>query len=230
MEAFFVVPYCVKFEDSMAYGSHHYLTNFRFQCIARETLYFAEAADGSLPYEDDRAAIRLLTTEGYSRNLAPVRVGERVAIFMTLGAVTRSSAYGYFRTVRFDGEPVACGYQRIVAVAAASDELAPLPRSVTMHAGSLDERLPHPRFVELALRGGSALRELFPERLLRHAVEVARGPLHASRPHHKAWGAAGEAAPERGGEAARDGEAARGGRAKVALLLPGQGSFDLRLL
>ncbi|WP_437685136.1 SDR family NAD(P)-dependent oxidoreductase [Sorangium sp. So ce176] len=238
MEAFFVVPYCVKFEDSMAYGSHHYLTNFRFQCIARETLYFAEAADGSLPYEDDRAAIRLLTTEGYSRNLAPVRVGERVAIFMTLGAVTRSSAYGYFRTVRFDGEPVACGYQRIVAVAAASDELAPLPRSVTMHAGSLDERLPHPRFVELALRGGSALRELFPERLLRHAVEVARGPLHASRPHHKAWGAAGEAAPERGAEAApergaeaaRDGEAARGGRAKVALLLPGQGSFDLRLL
>ncbi|WP_437874477.1 SDR family NAD(P)-dependent oxidoreductase [Sorangium sp. So ce513] len=232
MEAFFVVPYCVKFEDSMAYGSHHYLTNFRFQCIARETLYFAEAADGSLPHEDDRAAIRLLTTEGYSRNLAPVRVGERVAIFMTLGAVTRSSAYGYFRTVRFDGEPVACGYQRIVAVAAASDELAPLPRSVTMHAGSLDERVPHPRFVELALRGGSALRELFPERILRHAVEVARTPLHASHPHRKAWGAADEAA--RGGEAARGDEAARGGegegRAKVALLLPGQGSFDLRLL
>ncbi|KYF84790.1 hypothetical protein BE17_10405, partial [Sorangium cellulosum] len=188
MGAFFVVPYCVKFEDTMAYGSHHFLTNFRFQCIARETLYFAEAADGTLPHEDDRAAIRLLTTEGYSRNLAPVRVGERVAIFMTLGAVTRSSAYGYFRTVRFDGEPVACGYQRIVAVAAESEELAPLPRSVTMHVGALDERVAHPRFVELALRGGSALRELFPEHLLRHAVEVARGPLHASHPHRKQWG------------------------------------------
>ncbi|KYG09537.1 hypothetical protein BE21_01570, partial [Sorangium cellulosum] len=193
MGEFFVVPYCVKFEDSMAYGSHHYLTNFRFQCIARETLYFAEAADGSLPHEDDRAAIRLLTTEGYSRNLSPVRVGERVAIFMTLGAVTRSSAYGYFRTVRFDGEPVACGYQRIVAVGATSDELAPLPGSVTMHVGALDEEVPHQRFVELALRGGSALRELFPERLLRHAVEVARAPLHASRPHRTQSGAVGAA-------------------------------------
>ncbi|WP_437573433.1 SDR family NAD(P)-dependent oxidoreductase [Sorangium sp. So ce887] len=228
MGEYFVVPYCVKFEDSMAYGSHHYLTNFRFQCIARETLYFAEAADGTLPYEDDRAAIRLLTTEGYSRNLAPVRVGERVAIFMTLGGVTRSSAYGYFRTVRFDGEPVACGYQRIVAVSATSDELAPLSRSVTMHVGALDEQVPHQRFVELALRGGSALRELFPEHLLRHAVEVARGPLHASRPHRTQWSAAGAAdEPAREGDPAREG---RGGAAKVALLLPGQGSFDLRLL
>ncbi|WP_437331710.1 SDR family NAD(P)-dependent oxidoreductase [Sorangium sp. So ce394] len=231
MGEFFVVPYCVKFEDSMAYGSHHYLTNFRFQCIARETLYFAEAADGSLPHEDDRAAIRLLTTEGYSRNLSPVRVGERVAIFMTLGAVTRSSAYGYFRTVRFDGEPVACGYQRIVAVGATSDELAPLPGSVTMHVGALDEEVPHQRFVELALRGGSALRELFPERLLRHAVEVARAPLHASRPHRTQWSAAGAAGaadePAPGEAPARAG---RGGAAKVALLLPGQGSFDLRLL
>ncbi|XXX72430.1 SDR family NAD(P)-dependent oxidoreductase [Sorangium sp. So ce134] len=234
MGEFFVVPYCVKFEDSMAYGSHHFLTNFRFQCIARETLYFAEAADGTLPHEDDRAAIRLLTTEGYSRNLSPVRVGERVAIFMTLGAVTRSSAYGYFRTVRFDGEPVACGYQRIVAVGATSDELAPLPRSVTLHVGAIDEQVPHQRFVELALRGGSALRELFPERLLRHAVEVARGPLHASRPHHTRWAAAGAAeGAARGGEPAEEGAPAReggGGAAKVALLLPGQGSFDLRLL
>ncbi|APR75538.1 Malonyl CoA-acyl carrier protein transacylase [Minicystis rosea] len=221
MGAFFVVPYCVKFEDSMAYGTHHYLTNFRFQCIARETLYFAEAADGTLPHEEDRAAIRLLTTEGYSRNLAPVRVGERVAIFMTLGAVTRSSAYGYFRTVRFDGEPVACGYQRIVSVSATSDELAPLPRSVTMHVGALDERLPHSRFVELVQRGGSALRELFPERLVQHAVENARAPLHASRPHHVQWEVAEEAPRE---------EPARDGAAKVALLLPGQGSFDLGLL
>lgn len=238
MGEFFVVPYCVKFEDSMAYGSHHYLTNFRFQCIARETLYFAEAADGTLPHEEDRAAIRLLTTEGYSRNLAPVRVGERVAIFMTLGAVTRSSAYGYFRTVRFDGEPVACGYQRIVAVSSASDELAPLPRSVTAHVGALDERVPHQRFVELCLRGGSALRELFPERLLRHAAEVARGPLHEARPHRARWGAedaataAGrseEAAPGRSGEAAAGVDGAGVAR-KIALLLPGQGSFDLRLL
>ncbi|WP_437766509.1 SDR family NAD(P)-dependent oxidoreductase [Sorangium sp. So ce764] len=234
MGEFFVVPYCVKFEDSMAYGSHHYLTNFRFQCIARETLYFAEAADGTLPHEEDRAAIRLLTTEGYSRNLAPVRVGERVAIFMSLGAVTRSSAYGYFRTVRFDGEPVACGYQRIVAVASASDELAPLPRSVTAHVGALDERAPHQRFVELCLRGGSALRELFPERLLRHAAEVARGPLHEARPHRARWdaeaapaAAGGEAAQRRSGEAAREGGGVAG---KIALLLPGQGSFDLRLL
>ncbi|WP_437274592.1 SDR family NAD(P)-dependent oxidoreductase [Sorangium sp. So ce375] len=236
MGEFFVVPYCVKFDDSMAYGSHHYLTNFRFQCIARETLYFAEAADGSLPHEEDRAAIRLLTTEGYSRNLAPVRVGERVAIFMSLGAVTRSSAYGYFRTVRFDGEPVACGYQRIVAVSAASDELAPLPRSVTAHVGTLDERVPHQRFVELCLRGGSALRELFPERLVRHAAEVARGPLHEARPHRARWGGAvapdaedaagAEGAPGRSREAAREG----GGAGKIALLLPGQGSFDLRLL
>jgi len=251
MGAFFVVPYCVKFEDSMAYGSHHYLTNFRFQCIARETLYFAEAADGSLPHEEDRAAIRLLTTEGYSRNLAPVRVGERVAIFMTLGAVTASSAYGYFRTVRFDGEPVACGYQRIVTVSATSNELAPLPRSVTMHVGSLDEILSHERFVELVQRGGSALRELFPEHLRRYGAEVGRAPLHEAHPHRKGWGAVA-ATEERSASAAHAGKEERSasaakqepaasatkqepavsaaGAAKVALLLPGQGSFHLGLL
>jgi hypothetical protein len=63
--------YCVRFEDSMAYGTHHYLTNFRFQCIARETLYLAEAADGTLPHEEDRAAIRLLTTEGPAETWRP---------------------------------------------------------------------------------------------------------------------------------------------------------------
>ncbi|AKT38229.1 type I polyketide synthase [Chondromyces crocatus] len=214
MSGFFVVPYCLKFEDTMAYGSHHYLTNFRFQCIARETLYFAEAPDGTLPFEEDRA-IRLLTTEGYSRNLAPVRVGERVTIFMTLGAVTPSSVYGYFRTVRFDGEPVACGYQRLVTVSATSEALAPLPRSVTRHVGSLDEGLEHARFVELVLRGGGALRELFPERLRRYGAELAREGLHEAKPHRMAWR----------GEVERAGE-----RGRVALLLPGQGSFDLGLL
>jgi hypothetical protein len=37
--SFFTIPYQIHFEDTMAYGSHHYLTNFRFQCAAHEAFY-----------------------------------------------------------------------------------------------------------------------------------------------------------------------------------------------
>src|SRR5262249_34054476 len=40
MSRFYAITYPIRFEDTMAYGSHHFLTNFRFQCAVRESLFF----------------------------------------------------------------------------------------------------------------------------------------------------------------------------------------------
>ena len=67
----------------MAYGTHHYLTNFRFQCVGRETLLFDILPDTHPHARAELDELILLTREGYTRNLAPVRLGEKVGILMT---------------------------------------------------------------------------------------------------------------------------------------------------
>ncbi len=75
--SYFAMPYRVLFHDTMAYGSHHFMTNFKFQCVIREHLLFDKSLDVTTSEgkrEFDK--VILLTREGYCRNLAPVRVGE----------------------------------------------------------------------------------------------------------------------------------------------------------
>ena len=38
---FYALPYRVLFHDTMAYGTQHFLTNFKLQCEARERLLFS---------------------------------------------------------------------------------------------------------------------------------------------------------------------------------------------
>jgi len=35
---YFGMQYQILFHDTMAYGSHHHMANFKFQNVARETL------------------------------------------------------------------------------------------------------------------------------------------------------------------------------------------------
>ena len=68
--AFFAMPYRVLFQDTMAYGSHHFLTNFKFQCEVREHFFFSHIIDRH-PEDPDLRNLMLLTQEGYTRNLCP---------------------------------------------------------------------------------------------------------------------------------------------------------------
>src|SRR5262249_7084319 len=87
---FFAMQYRVLFHDTMAYGSHHHMTNFKFQNVARETLLFEEPTDGP-SWQEQLKDIVMLTREAYSLNLAPVSLGAKVAVLMTYEDPTRSS-------------------------------------------------------------------------------------------------------------------------------------------
>src|SRR5829696_3601010 len=108
--AYFAMPYRVLFHDTMAYGSHHFLTNFKFQCEVREHFFFGQVIDPNRDNKDLQDLL-LFTQEGYSRNLAPVSVGEKVGILLSIEEPTLSSLRFCIRVVRHDGKPVCCGFQ-----------------------------------------------------------------------------------------------------------------------
>jgi len=152
---YFAVPYTIFFEDTMAYGSHHFLTNFRFQCIVRETLIFEYLLGQAPQAAAEFADVVMLTREGYSRNYAPAMLGERVAILLSFSDPTRSSIRLCIRTVRADGEPIAAGFQTIV-FAGRKGDLLPFPRILDAFTGSnldLSERLIDPPFSECVVAG-----------------------------------------------------------------------------
>ncbi len=43
---YFGMQYQILFHDTMAYGSHHHMVNFKFQNVARETLLFETKVNG----------------------------------------------------------------------------------------------------------------------------------------------------------------------------------------
>jgi len=80
---YFAVQYQVLFHDTMAYGSQHYMSNFKFQNIARETILFDTRMNGQSDWQEELKDVLVLTREAYSLNLTPVGLGEKVAILMT---------------------------------------------------------------------------------------------------------------------------------------------------
>jgi acyl transferase domain-containing protein/NAD(P)-dependent dehydrogenase (short-subunit alcohol dehydrogenase family)/acyl-CoA thioesterase FadM len=211
--AFFAMPYRVLFQDTMAYGSHHFLTNFKFQCEVREHFFFALITD---PNPDDKALqdLVLLTQDGYSRNLAPVFVGQRVGLLLTIEEHTRSSVRMCFRVVRQDGKPVCCGHQTMVCTSRQSGNVILAPPPLLYACAQLREKLRGPSFQERVLSGGSALKAIFDEEVIQLGTAVAHEsgfrlapdiikppPLHTGQ----------------------------GGQSTV-LLFPGQGSWEPKLL
>ncbi len=158
--------YLIRFSDTMAYGSHHFLTNFRFQCAAREDLLFAPSADGGEPWREEIAPLELLTQQGHCHNLKPVQLGKRVAVVMGVQGLEPegSDFWLTFRVVDQEGTPVTVGYQRIVAVRT-SDHL---PTSIPPHMFQQLEKLQEPNglnVIERVNQGGAVAASLFTSQL-----------------------------------------------------------------
>src|SRR5580704_3499529 len=114
--AYFAMQYQVLFDDTMAYRTHHYKVNLKFQNIARETLLFESRVGGEEDWTDQLKDIVTLTREAYSMNLAPVRLGGKVAILLTYEEPSRSTVRLCFRVMNAQGDPVSCGFQTMVLV------------------------------------------------------------------------------------------------------------------
>lgn len=218
---YFAVPYRVLFHDTMAYGTHHFLTNFKFQCEAREQLLFAEVLANAPDEGKSLRDILFLTQQAYSRNLAAVKVGEMVGILLSFEDATDSSLRFCFRAVRHDGAPVACGFQTIVCISKRTQTAVPAPPPLYRYRETLREPLTGPDFASRVLAG--KLREVFSDEVVRIGMGVARTRTAGMYP---------QAAPHAETDANAPAVDARGpaatpslGRGTV-LLFPGQGSFD----
>jgi acyl transferase domain-containing protein/NAD(P)-dependent dehydrogenase (short-subunit alcohol dehydrogenase family)/acyl-CoA thioesterase FadM len=217
---FWATPYRVLFHDTMAYGSHHFLANFKFQCIAREHLFFEEIVDFSPAGRADHESIVFLTRDAYSRNLAPVRVGEKVAILVSAEEPTRSSVRFCFRVIRQDGVPVSCGFQTMVCISKETGVLVPAPPSVLRGSGMMTEEMRSPPFAERVIAGKTE--RLFPERIVALGKDVANSPVERFYPRFVK-----EDGPV---EHALRTSAPRPFKKGLAFVLPGQGSYCRWLL
>jgi acyl transferase domain-containing protein/NAD(P)-dependent dehydrogenase (short-subunit alcohol dehydrogenase family)/acyl-CoA thioesterase FadM len=177
----FAVPYQIQFSDTMAYGSHHFLTNFRFQCFAREKLLFGPAFsdEGSGPYRQALDRILLLTLEGYTRNFAPALLGERLWILTSFSDRGLTSLRFCFRVLTESGQPVTAGYQTVVCADKATQAVIPFPDALSSLISQSDGAIEQD-FVPKLMAGGSSLQsDLFPEGL-RSAVRSWKTIYEAS--------------------------------------------------
>ncbi|RKG72106.1 SDR family NAD(P)-dependent oxidoreductase [Corallococcus exercitus] len=177
---FFAVPYDIHFDDTMAYGSHHFLTNFKFQCAGREHLLFSPHAFEVPEFRRDFDQVLLLTYEGYSRNLAPASLGDRLVVLTSLEERGEVSLRFCFRTLKSDGTPVACGYQTVLC-ADRQGVLRAFPESFQRSFESLaalHEPVGAKSFRDLALQGGAGVQALFPQAVR----ELARTLLADTHP------------------------------------------------
>lgn len=178
--AFFAMPYQVLFHDTMAYGSQHHMVNIKLQNIARETVLFASRVDGETVWQEQLKDIVILTREAYSLNLSPVELGQRVTVLMTYEEPTRSTIRLCFRLVRFDGKPVACGYQTMILIDRVTGQLVEPPPMLAQYLDaarddSLVEPLTNPSFAERAHGGGRWLKDIFSDEVVALGRHVCNG-------------------------------------------------------
>lgn len=175
---YFAMPYQILFHDTMAYGSQHHTVNIKLQNIARETILFASRVEGREVWREQLKDIVMLTREVFSLNLAPVDLGERVAVLMTYEDPTHSTVRLCFRIVRFDGQPVACGYQTMILMDRETQALVGPPPMLAQYLDaeredSLLEKLREPSFGERAAGGSRWLKDIFPDEVRALGARVA---------------------------------------------------------
>jgi acyl-CoA thioesterase FadM len=183
---FFAMQYRVLFHDTMAYGSHHHMTNFKFQNVARETILFDGIPNGP-SWKEQLKDIIMLTREAYSLNLAPVRLGDTVAILLTYEEPTRSSVRLCFRVIDAESHPVSCGYQTMILIHKDTGELVPAPRMLTQYLDrdsdvNLLEPLTAPSFADRLKSGSRAVKDIFPESILKLGKCIAGAPKRSAYP------------------------------------------------
>jgi acyl-CoA thioesterase FadM len=184
---FFAMQYQILFHDTMAYGSHHHMTNFKFQNIARETILFETSVDGKRCFDEQAKDIVMLTREAYSLNLAPVWLGQKVGILLSYEEPTRSTVRLCFRVMEQSGQPVCCGYQTMILMHKDTHELVPAPPFLAQFLNANTERnllepLTAPNFAELTKSGTGVVRHIFPEHIRRLGKTIANAPRRSAYP------------------------------------------------
>jgi acyl-CoA thioesterase FadM len=184
--SFFAMQYQVLFHDTMAYGSHHYLVNLKFQNIARETILFESKLEGK-DWTDQLKDIVMFTREAYSLNLAPVGLGGKVAILLTYEDPSRSTVRLCFRVMNAQGQPVSCGFQTMVLVHKDTNEMVQAPPLLAQYLDArsernLLERLTNPSFAERAKSGGREIKQIFSESVQAVGAKVAGASRQSAYP------------------------------------------------
>jgi acyl-CoA thioesterase FadM len=184
---YFGMQYQILFHDTMAYGSHHHMANFKFQNIARETILFETKASGQKGWQEQLKDVLVLTREAYSLNLAPVGLGEKVAILMTYEDPTLCTVRLCFRVLDQRGEPVSCGYQTMLVINKDTHEMVAAPPLVSPYLNghgkfSLLEELKSPSFVERVMLGSREIKHIFPESVRRLGERIANSPRQTAYP------------------------------------------------
>jgi acyl-CoA thioesterase FadM len=184
---YFAMQYQVLFHDTMAYGSQHYMSNFKFQNIARETVLFETRMNGESAWQEQLKDVLVLTREAYSLNLAPVGLGQKVAILMTYEDPTLCTVRLCFRVMDGRGEPVSCGYQTMLVIDKNTHEMVPAPPMVAPYLDdqgefSLLEGLKSPSFVERVMRGSREIKNIFPDSVRHLGERIANWPRQSAYP------------------------------------------------
>jgi acyl-CoA thioesterase FadM len=184
---YFAMPYQILFHDTMAYGSQHHTVNIKMQNVARETILFASRVEGREVWREQLKDIVMLTREAYSLNLAPVDLGEKAAVLLTYEDPTHSTVRLCFRIVRFDGQPVACGFQTMILMDRETQALVGPPPMLAQYLdaereNSLLEKLKEPSFGERAAGGSRWLKDIFPDAVRALGAHVANAGRERATP------------------------------------------------
>ena len=237
--SYFATPYTIHFDDTMAYGSHHFLTAFKFQCAARESLLYGDRIFDQPGVPQSLNTVHLFTADAYSRNLSPTFLGDRVAILITLEEWGRASARFCYRVLSQKGQPICAGFQTMICSDAKSGHPIPLPTPLRKAFDALRE-ITEPEsemsFRHRVLAGTETTMQLFTEvdRL------TAREYLSERYPHPRVISRASNGSLEvfrSPSDCGPNARTSKRGHTAIAnqdrhevWVFPGQGSFDADLL
>ncbi len=162
--SYFATPYTIHFDDTMAYGSHHFLTAFKLQCAGRESLLFGERVFDTEGVREALDQVHLLTADAYARNLNPARLGDRLVVLVTFEERGQVGLRFCFRVLDATGRPICAGFQTVICAdpSAAIPVPFPAPLRRCMDALAEIDEVPGERsFRDRVLAGGRAVESLF---------------------------------------------------------------------
>lgn len=240
MKAYFAIDYTIHFDDTMAYGGHHFLTAFKLQCASREGFLFGESIFDQPGVKQALEDVHLLTSDAYARNLQSMHLGDRVAVFLSLEEWGRASARFCYRVLDRRGNRVGAGFQTLVCADPRSGDPLTMPKPLSQAMDRLrdiEERRPKESFRNLVLAGGNQLDEIFGDVERQLAIDflsnryphpvVVRAPKSESFPPSKSGRSAG---PETGDAADIAEAVVDDSHVSQAWAFAGQGAFDAPLL
>ncbi|MEM8679121.1 MAG: acyltransferase domain-containing protein, partial [Planctomycetota bacterium] len=227
--SYFATAYTIHFDDTMAYGSHHFLTGFKFQCAAREALLYGDLIFDKSGVPEALDQIHLFTADAYSRNLRPTFLGDRVAILITLEEWGRVSARFCYRVLNREGLPICAGFQNMICADAKSGAPIPLPealREAFDAIRAIEEPSTETTFRDNVLKSVEATENLFPEQVRAEA----RAYLADRYPVPKLIGRTPPVSRAEDVDASHAPPSPTCGSTPEVWVFPGQGAFDAQLL